>query len=74
MATNPPSHGCFICGGKLEWEDRTPPRRPGEPVCFGPCDWWQLPHECPSGAVEKFYAKAFERGRQHKPFFSKVNQ
>ena len=70
MATNPPSHPCLYCGGKLEWEDVTRPRQPGEPVRFGPTDWRELPHTCPPGAVEKFYAEALERGRaeKDKPF------
>jgi hypothetical protein len=76
MATNPPCHPCMICGGKLEWRDATRPRLLGEPVRFGPTDWEPLPHNCPLGAVEKFYAEAFERGReQHrKPFFTKVGE
>ncbi len=45
MATNPPSHGCMICGGKLEWRDVTRPRLPGEPVRFGPTDWELVPHK-----------------------------
>jgi hypothetical protein len=74
MATNPPSHPCFVCGGKLEWEDRTPLRQPGEPVRFGPSDWWQLPHTCPPDAAEKFYAEAFARGAEEKgkPFFTTI--
>jgi hypothetical protein len=74
MATNAPSHPCFICGGKLEWEVVEHHREPWEPVLYGPTDWRQLPHECPPGAAEKFYAEAFERGRQEKdkPFFTRV--
>jgi hypothetical protein len=64
MATNAPSHPCEICGGPLEWEVVDHPRLPGEPIRFGPTDWRQLPHTCPPGAVEKFYAEAFERGRE----------
>lgn len=74
MATNPPSHSCMICGGKLKWRDVTRPRLPGEPIRFGPTDWEPLPHNCPPGAVEKFYAEAFERGRaeKDKPFFTTI--
>ena len=74
MATNPPSHPCMYCGGKLEWEDVTRPPEPGEPVRFGPSDWRELPHTCPPGAVEKFYAEAFERGAEEKgkPFFTTI--
>jgi hypothetical protein len=75
MATNPPHHPCPYCGGKLEWEDRTPPRQPGEPIRFGPNDWWQLPHDCPPGAVEKWFAEALERGEKEKgkPFFTSTH-
>lgn len=64
MATNAPSHPCFVCGGKLEWEVVERHREPWEPVLYGPTDWRQLPHTCPPGAAEKFYAEAFERGRK----------
>lgn len=72
MATNAPSHPCFICGEKLNWEVVERHREPWEPVLYGPTDWRQLPHTCPPGAAEKFYKEAFDRGRKEadKPFFT----
>ena len=62
MATNAPSHPCPICGGKLEWEVVPVVRQPWEAPRFGVTDWRQLPHTCPPGAAERYYAAAIERG------------
>ncbi len=71
MATNPPTHPCHICGGKLEWEVVPQHREPWEAPRFGPTDWRQLPHECPPRAVEAWVERVFDKSPRQ-PFFKEI--
>ena len=39
-------------------------------MMFGPTEWIQLPHECPPGAIEAWFAVHLVKERE--PFFKKV--
>ena len=69
MATNAPTNYCMFCGRQLAYEVVPRERPAGSPVVFGPTDWAELPHECPPGAIEKWWS---EHLTTPEPFFKKV--
>jgi hypothetical protein len=64
MATNAPVTHCWFCGQQQEYEVAPhAPRKPWEPLVFGPTDWRVKPHKCPPGAVEVWVKKVMRTGR-----------